>query len=72
MKTHGRWYDTHSSPIPADAVDLLSRLLPAMPQCATIVVERDGRSAESIKVAEDLRRVHDVVESTSHPMPEPR
>ena len=53
----GLSYDAHSFPIPDEDIMWLERLLPDLPNCRSVVIERDGRRDEISEVVADLRRV---------------
>jgi uncharacterized protein (UPF0276 family) len=53
--------DAHAFPVPETDIAWLERLVPQMPSCRTIVIERDGRHQAVEEVADDLRRVQAVV-----------
>ena len=57
----GLAYDAHSFPVPLQDLACLERLLPELPHCRSIIIERDGRRDEIREVREDLRRVRDAV-----------
>jgi len=57
----GITWDAHHSPVPQSDLDWLRTLLPRMPNCRTIIIERDGRLQQGKEVVDDLRRVHAVV-----------
>ena len=58
----GIMWDAHSSPVPASDIEWLERLLPQMPNCTSVVIERDERLADGAELLEDLRQVRAVVD----------
>ena len=41
----GIMWDAHSSPVPATDIEWLERLLPDMPNCTSVIIERDEQPA---------------------------
>jgi uncharacterized protein (UPF0276 family) len=58
----GLMFDAHSSPVPLSDIDWLARLLPDMPNCTSVIIERDENLQQGYELVEDLRRVSAVVE----------
>ena len=58
----GIMWDAHSSPVPLTDIDWLARLLPDMPNCTSVIIERDENLQQGYELVEDLRRVAAVVE----------
>ncbi len=58
----GVMWDAHSSPVPVTDLEWLERLLPQMPNCTSIIVERDERLQSGDELVDDLRRVHAIVD----------
>jgi len=58
----GLMWDAHSSPLPVGDVEWLERLLPRMPNCDRVIVERDERLQAGDELVEDLRRVRGAVD----------
>jgi uncharacterized protein (UPF0276 family)/alpha-ketoglutarate-dependent taurine dioxygenase len=56
----GAMRDMHAFPVSNEDLDWLERLVGRMPNCKTVVIERDGRQL-GFEVAEDLARVHAAV-----------
>ncbi len=57
----GLSYDAHAFPVPDEDIIWLERLLPDLPNCHSVVIERDGRRDEISEVVADLRRVRAVL-----------
>jgi uncharacterized protein (UPF0276 family) len=57
----GLMWDAHSSPVPRGDVEWLERLLPMMPNCTSVVIERDEHLERGQELVDDLRAVHGVV-----------
>jgi uncharacterized protein (UPF0276 family) len=57
----GLMWDAHSSPLPANDVEWLERLLPRMPNCTSVIIERDERLQQGDELVEDLRAVRAAV-----------
>jgi uncharacterized protein len=53
----GVLWDAHQAPVPDVDIEWLKRLLPCMPNCRTVVIERDERLQEAGEVLDDLTRV---------------
>lgn len=61
----GLSYDAHAFPVPDEDIVWLERLLPDLPNCRSIVIERDGRQEEISELVGDLRRVRAVLRRTA-------
>ena len=69
IEVDGVMQDAHAFPVPASDIEWIERLVPHMPNCRTIVIERDGRHGAVEEVADDLRRVQEAVTAaTSAPV----
>jgi uncharacterized protein (UPF0276 family) len=60
--------DLHNYPVGADDFVWLERLLPAMPNCRSVIVERDERLEQGDEVIGDVRRAHAVVDRVLEPV----
>ena len=58
----GIMWDAHSSPVPVSDIEWLERLLPAMPNCTSVIIERDERLQEGRELIEDLQAVRGAVD----------
>jgi uncharacterized protein (UPF0276 family) len=58
----GLMWDAHSTPVPTTDIEWLERLLPLMPNCGSVIVERDERLQAGAELVEDLRAVRAVVD----------
>ncbi len=65
-EVEGLFYDAHAFPVPDGDLEWLQKLLPHLPNCRTIVLERDGRRHALSEVREDLRRLR-VTVTTAFP-----
>jgi len=63
----GLMWDAHSSPVPGTDLDWLTRLLPAMPNCRSVIVERDERLQLGEELVADLRAVRSIVDAANTP-----
>jgi uncharacterized protein len=66
-KVEGQHYDAHAFPVAKQDLSLLSTLVPRMPNCRTVVIERDGRRGEISEIRDDLRRTHAALRSPAAP-----
>ena len=57
----GLIWDAHNAPVPLGDLEWLARLLPRMPNCTSVVIERDERLQQGDELVADLRAVRDVV-----------
>jgi uncharacterized protein (UPF0276 family) len=53
----GLYYDAHAFPVSDEDIAWLERLLPNLPNCHSVVIERDGRRDEISEITADLGRV---------------
>lgn len=58
----GLAFDAHAHPVEGNDLAWLERLLPRMPHCRSIVIERDGRRERINEVATDLQQVRAVLQ----------
>lgn len=65
----GLMWDAHSSPVPGTDLDWLARLLPQMPNCRSVIVERDERLQLGEELIADLRAVRSIVDAVNDPAP---
>ena len=56
----GIFWDAHEAAVPAADLEWLERLLPCMPNCRTVIVERDGRLDDGDELLADLHAVRGV------------
>ena len=62
-RTDDRWWDSHDAPLTETEITWLRHLLPRLPNCESVIIERGGRLRRASEVAEDLERVHAVVDA---------
>jgi len=60
-------WDAHHAPVPTSDIEWLTRLLPEMPNCRSVIIERDGRLQQGHELIDDLRRVRAVVAAHQQP-----
>lgn len=60
----GFYYDAHAFPVTDEDILWLEQLLPYMPNCRSIVIERDGRREEISELIADLQRVRAAIHRT--------
>lgn len=58
----GIMWDAHSRPVPTTDIEWLERLLPAMPNCRSVIIERDENLQQGHELVEDLRKVRAAVQ----------
>jgi uncharacterized protein (UPF0276 family) len=68
----GMMRDCHSFPVSDADLARLRELLPEMPNCRTVVVERDGRLSEVEEVTGDLARSRAAVSDVERTVPRSR
>jgi len=61
----GLMWDAHSSPVPRSDIEWLAALLPSMPACQAVIVERDERLQNGAELIDDLRAVRAVVDDVN-------
>jgi hypothetical protein len=58
----GLLWDAHSGPVGPTDLDWLERLLPDMPNCTSVIIERDEKLDHGEELVADLQAVHAVVD----------
>ena len=61
----GIMWDAHSRPVPTTDIEWLARLLPDMPNCRSVIIERDENLQQGHELLEDLRKVRTAVEQAA-------
>jgi uncharacterized protein (UPF0276 family) len=64
-EVEGLSYDAHAFPVPDVDIMWLERLLPNLPNCRSVVIERDGRRDEVSEVIADLQRVRAALQTAA-------
>ena len=66
----GEWHhDTHDAKVDETVHRWLAERLQGMPNCDTIILERDGRFEDAADVVDDLQRLHNLVLDLQSPTP---
>ena len=60
--SNGIMFDAHNSPVPTTDIEWLERLLPSLPNCTSVIIERDEKLQQGYELVEDLRKVGAVVQ----------
>ena len=63
----GIMWDAHSTDLATTDIEWLERLLPRMPNCTTVIIERDEKLQEDVGLIADLEKVHAVVARVEQP-----
>lgn len=58
----GLMWDAHSSHVPSTDIEWLERLLPKLPNCLSVIIERDERLQQADELVDDLRSVRAAVD----------
>lgn len=61
VEQDGRFLDAHAFPVAEADLERLRRLLPALPHCTSVVIERDDRREALTEITADLRRLRAVL-----------